>query len=82
MAEGITWVALDAHKKKHAVAVLDPGSERPREFSIPNEVRAMRRLARKLVRRLPERFGSALRRVPVALCCSGSSRPRRRWSAR
>ena len=27
MAKGITWVALDAHKKKHAAVVLAPAKE-------------------------------------------------------
>jgi len=53
MAENITWVALDTHKKKHFAAVLDPGAKEPRESSIPNEARAIRRLARKLVREAP-----------------------------
>ena len=50
MSEGITWVGLDASKKRHAVAVLDPGSKEPREFMVANELRALRRLGRKLVR--------------------------------
>lgn len=50
MKKGITWVALDTSKKKHVVAILDPGSREPREGSLPNEARAIRRFARKLVR--------------------------------
>lgn len=50
MSECITWVVLDTSKRKHAVAVLDPGAKEPRESSVVNEPRALRRLARKLVR--------------------------------
>lgn len=50
MVKDITWVALDASKKRHAVAVLEPGSREPREFMVPNESKALRRMARKLVR--------------------------------
>ena len=53
MSEGITWVALDTSKKKHVGVVLEPGTRTPREFSIPNERRAIRRLGRKLVREAP-----------------------------
>ena len=50
MVKGITWVALDASKKRHAVALLEPGSRELREFMVPNESKALRRMARKLVR--------------------------------
>jgi transposase len=53
MSECITWVALDTSKRKHAVAVLDPGVKEPREMMVVNEPRALRRLARKLVREAP-----------------------------
>ncbi len=53
MEKGITWVALDASKKRHAVAVLDPGNREPREFMVLNESKALRRMARKLVREAP-----------------------------
>lgn len=53
MDKAITWVALDASKKRHAVAVLDPGSREPREFMVPNESKALRRMVRKLVREAP-----------------------------
>ena len=73
MAKDITWVALDAHKKKHAVAVLAPGKE-IQEFTVANEAKAIRRLARKLVREAPGRCGCATRRVPAGSCSNGSSR--------
>lgn len=50
MGQAITWVGVDAAKKRHAVAVLDPRSRAPREFMVTNEPRVLRRLARKLVR--------------------------------
>lgn len=53
MRKNITWVALDASKKRHAVAVRDPGSEEFREFMVVNESKALRRLARRLVREAP-----------------------------
>ena len=40
MKNGITWVALDASKKRHAVAVLEPGRREPREFMVLNETKA------------------------------------------
>jgi hypothetical protein len=43
MAKDITWVALDAHKKTHAVAVLAPAKE-IQEFTAPNEAKAICRL--------------------------------------
>ena len=53
MSENITWVALDTSKKSHAVAILDPGSQKPRESVLANEVRALKRFAKKLVREAP-----------------------------
>jgi transposase len=46
-------VALDTSKKRHVVAILDPGAREPRETSIPNEAGAIARFARKLVREAP-----------------------------
>jgi transposase len=53
MKKGITWVALDTSKKKHVVAILDPGAREPRELSVANEPRSLARFARKLVREAP-----------------------------
>jgi len=53
MVENITWVGLDTSKRKHVGVILEPGSQTPREFTIPNEARAIRRLARKLTREAP-----------------------------
>ena len=43
----ITWVGIDAHKKTLAVAVLAPG-QREDEFTINNDERSIRKLARRL----------------------------------
>lgn len=51
MQESITWVGIDAHKKKLQFAVAVDGAVQ--EFEIANESRAVRRIARKLVRQAP-----------------------------
>lgn len=51
MQESITWVGIDAHKKSHQVAVLEDGTWR--EWQIANESKAIRRMARELVKRAP-----------------------------
>jgi transposase len=43
-------VALDTSKRKHVGAVLEPGAQEPRDFEVPNELGALRRWARKVVR--------------------------------
>lgn len=48
MEESITWVGIDAHKKTLAVAVLSPGRREPEEFTVENNERAIRKLARRL----------------------------------
>jgi len=48
MHECITWVGIDAHKKCLQFAVLEAGQLR--EWRIANESRAIRRVARKLVK--------------------------------
>jgi transposase len=53
MRKGITWVALDTSKERHAVAILEPEAREPREASLPNEAREIRRFARKVVREAP-----------------------------
>lgn len=46
----ITWVGIDAHKKSLAVAVLVGDSKVAEEFTITNDERSIRKLARKLTR--------------------------------
>lgn len=49
MEGSITWVGIDAHKKTLAVAVLGPKGQRE-EFTVENEPRAVRQLAKRLKR--------------------------------
>lgn len=51
MQESITWVGIDAHKKSLQFAVLESG--RWREWEIANESKAIRRIARKLLKEAP-----------------------------
>jgi transposase len=51
MDRSITWVGIDAHKKRLQFAVLQGGELR--EWEILNESKAVRRAARKLVRQAP-----------------------------
>lgn len=44
----ITWVGIDAHKKTLAVAVLGPNGGAREQFTIDNEEKAIRKLARRL----------------------------------
>lgn len=48
MEGSITWVGIDAHKKTLAVAVLAPGARHANEFTIENDERSIRKLARRL----------------------------------
>jgi transposase len=50
MAESITWVGLDAHKQFINVAVRTAGNMDFVEWKVVNEPRAVKRLAKKLVR--------------------------------
>ena len=50
MGEGTTWAGLDAHKKAINVAMRKAGQREIVEWTVTNEPRAVRRLARKLVR--------------------------------
>lgn len=50
MEGSITWVGIDAHKKTLAVAVLAPGTRKAEEFTIDNDEKSVRKLARRLTR--------------------------------
>lgn len=50
MTDGSTYVGLDVHKKSIVVAALIPGREEAVRWEVPNEARALARLARKLLR--------------------------------
>ncbi len=45
-----TYVGMDVHKKDIVVAMLSPGAEKPEEWKLPNEPRAVRRLAKRLLK--------------------------------
>jgi transposase len=54
MEKGITFVGLDAHKKRISVAaMLLPGATVPVQWDIPNEPGAVKRLVRKIEREAP-----------------------------
>jgi transposase len=51
MQEAITWVGIDAHKKLLQFAVMQDGQWQ--QWEVANESKAIRRVARKLVRQAP-----------------------------
>lgn len=53
MGETITYVGLDTHRKRIAVAVLGPGAREADRWEIPNEPRSVQRLIGKLGRMSP-----------------------------
>lgn len=53
MEEGITFVALDAHKVDNQVAMLLPGATKPVEWDCTNERQAVRRMVRRVRRQAP-----------------------------
>jgi transposase len=48
MVEAITWVGIDAHKKRLSFCVVRDSQRQ--EYEVPNEAAAVRRIARKLTR--------------------------------
>jgi transposase len=50
MEKSISYVGLDVHKKDIVVAMLLPGAKKAEEWTLSNEPRAIRRLAKKLKR--------------------------------
>jgi transposase len=55
MKDSTTYVALDTHKKEHAVALLLPGVDDPEVWTIPNTKRDVRRMVRRILARAPGR---------------------------
>jgi len=53
MKDSTTFVALDAHKKEHQVAMLLPGADPPQEWHIANTPRDIRRMVRRIARKAP-----------------------------
>jgi transposase len=54
MENGITFVGLDAHKKKISVAMLVPGQTVPVQWDAPNEAAAVKRMVRRIEREASE----------------------------
>lgn len=64
MVEGSTVVGLDVHKKDIVVAMLAPGAVEAVTWTVANEPRAVRRLAKKLKRQAPGAIRSAYEAGP------------------
>ena len=58
MKDSITYVALDAHKKEHKVAILLPGSDTIEEWVVKNQSREIKRMVKRIRKRVfgPIRF--------------------------
>lgn len=56
MAESTTFVGLDVHQGKIAIAMLPPGDSDPVQWQVPNEPGNVRRLIRKLGEHQPVRL--------------------------
>jgi len=52
MKDSITYVALDAHKKEHKVAMLLPGSDALEEWVVKNQSREIKRMVKRIRRRV------------------------------
>ena len=53
MEKGITYVAMDTHKKQHRVALVYPNNEEILEFSVKNAPAELRKMVRKIRRNAP-----------------------------
>jgi len=51
--ERTTYIGLDAHKRRHRVAVLLPGEKTFEEWEIPNEARSIKRMVKKVIKMGP-----------------------------
>jgi len=59
MKKDITYVALDAHKKEHRVAMLLPGGDQFEEWTVANTAEEIRRMMKRIRKRAPG---------PIAVC--------------
>ena len=59
MYDSTTYVALDAHKKEHKVAMLLPGVDTPQEWKVANTAVNIRMMVRRIRRKAPG---------PVVIC--------------
>jgi len=53
MKESITYVALDAHKKEHQVAMFLAGEDRVRQWRVPNRAQDIGRMVKKIQKQAP-----------------------------
>ena len=53
MNKDITYVALDAHKKQHRVAMVLPGEREAVEWTVNNEEREIRRMVKRIRKQAP-----------------------------
>ena len=81
MEKGITYVAMDTHKKQHKVALVYPNDEQIIEFSVKNTPTEIRKMVRKIKRNVPGKVkfcyeagvcGFTLQRRIEALGCTCS----------
>lgn len=81
MEKGITYVAMDTHKKQHRVALVYPNDELIIEFSVKNTPTEIRKMVRKIKRNAPGKVkfcyeagvcGFTLQRRIEALGCTCS----------
>lgn len=81
MEKGITYVAMDTHKKQHRIALVYPNDELIIEFSVKNTPTEIRKMVRKIKRNAPGKVkfcyeagvcGFTLQRRIEALGCTCS----------
>ena len=53
MEQNTTYVGMDVHKKNIAVAMLLPQKDKPVEWTVANESKAVRRMVKKFEREAP-----------------------------
>jgi len=50
MEGSITWVGIDAHKKTLVVAVFRPGRQQAEEFTVDNNLAAITKFVKRIVK--------------------------------
>jgi transposase len=53
MKDSTTYVALDAHKKQHTVAMLLPDARQPEQWTVCNSAREIKRMVRRVGKQAP-----------------------------
>ncbi len=53
MKESTTYVAMDVHKKQHAVAMLLPNAETPEQWTVLNTAERIRKMVRRICKKAP-----------------------------